>query len=495
MRPLFTFGRITKAVAGAIESVASAEVFVEPVRFDGHGPAVAILYAEEGEDGETLLEDPLVLARASPSGTSGPGTVSDLLRGPILVPALPGPVARPLRAALDGRDVTFLDEEPGALPRLAAERPDAAFAVPASLLSERLGLPRFRAAPLDPPLTATIVARGGTDTTGRAIVAAIRDRLAASDGATPFRPVLTLRGLRAFEAVGRLRGVMAAARGLGVAQPAVTEALRRMERALGAPLFERRRDGLLPTTRGERLRAAAPILSRLMADLDRGRAAAPGDRGGRIGLGLPPSAGPDDPLSGRVAAAIAAWRAAHPGARLRVTEAPSASLHALIRDGSLDLAVAEWAPSHMARLPLAPCEPLVALAAPGRALPSPLSLEDLARLPLILPGAGHGIRRVLDEAARTAGLRLHDVTEVASPALALALAREGAAVAVLPASALAGEAGVVAVPLAFPATRALLVVHGGERPLTEAERALVAALRTALRALRTRPEVEVTHAP
>ena len=147
-------------------------------------------------------------------------------------------------------DVAFSEEDAGALPRLAAERPEAAFLVPGSLLSDRLGLSGFVAVPLDPPLAVDIVLRGDGPL-ARDLAAALRSRLAAADGDTVFRPALTLRGIRIFDALCRVRGVTAAARGLGVAQPAVTEQLGKLERALGAPLFlRRRRDGLVPTVAG-----------------------------------------------------------------------------------------------------------------------------------------------------------------------------------------------------------------------------------------------------
>jgi DNA-binding transcriptional LysR family regulator len=77
----------------------------------------------------------------------------------------------------------------------------------------------------------------------------------------------SLRHFRAFEAVARLESISAAARDINLAQSSVTQAIRGLEKSVGARLFERRRSGcyvteigavLLPRVRNffERLRSA-----------------------------------------------------------------------------------------------------------------------------------------------------------------------------------------------------------------------------------------------
>ena len=62
--------------------------------------------------------------------------------------------------------------------------------------------------------------------------------------------ILSLRQLRAFEAVARLGSVSAAAREVNVSQPGVTQAVRTLEMRLRARLFERRRSGCYVTELG-----------------------------------------------------------------------------------------------------------------------------------------------------------------------------------------------------------------------------------------------------
>jgi LysR family transcriptional activator of mexEF-oprN operon len=67
---------------------------------------------------------------------------------------------------------------------------------------------------------------------------------------------LDLNLLRVFAVVADSDSVTAAAGRLYLTQPAVSAALRRLTRAVGAPLFTRRGRGLALTSRGESLRAA-----------------------------------------------------------------------------------------------------------------------------------------------------------------------------------------------------------------------------------------------
>jgi LysR family transcriptional activator of mexEF-oprN operon len=76
---------------------------------------------------------------------------------------------------------------------------------------------------------------------------------------------LDLNLLRVFAVVGESGSVTAAAARLYLTQPAVSAALRRLTRAVGAPLFARRGRGLGLTHRGERLLAEVrPHLHRLV---------------------------------------------------------------------------------------------------------------------------------------------------------------------------------------------------------------------------------------
>src|SRR3984893_9610372 len=73
---------------------------------------------------------------------------------------------------------------------------------------------------------------------------------------------MTLTQLEAFVLVARLGSVTAAARTLGVSDPAVSGALAALRAQLGDGLIERGRDGMILTRGGQRL---VPIASQMIA--------------------------------------------------------------------------------------------------------------------------------------------------------------------------------------------------------------------------------------
>ncbi len=123
---------------------------------------------------------------------------------------------------------------------------------------------------------------------------------------------LPLTALRAFEAAARLGGFAAAAEELSVSPGAVAQQVKALEAAIGAPLFERRAQGVAPTPLGaEAARGFTAAFDALGAAAARLRAGA-GPRAARIAA-LPALA--QLWLSPR----LPALRAAMPGIALSVT--------------------------------------------------------------------------------------------------------------------------------------------------------------------------------
>ncbi|CUH84202.1 LysR family transcriptional regulator [Thalassovita mediterranea] len=82
---------------------------------------------------------------------------------------------------------------------------------------------------------------------------------------TPNR-IRRLKHIEAFSAVISNGSISGAARQLGVSQPAVSQLIKSLEDAIGAPLFIRRNGAIFPTSRAESLREDA---IELLAHLDR----------------------------------------------------------------------------------------------------------------------------------------------------------------------------------------------------------------------------------
>ena len=100
---------------------------------------------------------------------------------------------------------------------------------------------------------------------------------------------LELRHLRIVCAVAEAGSVTKAAATLGLAQPAVTAQLRRIERSLGGELFQRGRQGVTPTPLGElvltRARVLLPAARELQDDALRMAASGRGPSGSQLRIG------------------------------------------------------------------------------------------------------------------------------------------------------------------------------------------------------------------
>ncbi|SCL22254.1 DNA-binding transcriptional regulator, LysR family [Micromonospora pallida] len=114
---------------------------------------------------------------------------------------------------------------------------------------------------------------------------------------------LELRHLRVVCAIAETGSVTKAASTLGLAQPALTAQLQRIERALGGALFDRDRRGARPTALGELVLARARVLLPAMKGLqdEAARLASAGDALSRYRFG-----GVNSPILGRLVHRIAA---------------------------------------------------------------------------------------------------------------------------------------------------------------------------------------------
>lgn len=114
---------------------------------------------------------------------------------------------------------------------------------------------------------------------------------------------LELRHLKVVVAIAETGSVTKAASQLGLAQPALTAQLQRIERTLGGPLFERDRRGARPTALGELVLARARVLLPAMKGLqdEAARLAGTGDVMTRYRVG-----GANSPIVGGLVHRLAA---------------------------------------------------------------------------------------------------------------------------------------------------------------------------------------------
>ncbi len=267
---------------------------------------------------------------------------------------------------------------------------------------------------------------------------------------------MELRQLRYFVAVARRRHFTAAAAALHVAQPALSQQIRQLERELGIALFDRTGRRVRLTGAGEAFLVRA---ERVLAEVDSARTEMAEFAGlvrGRVVVGALPSL-----AEHQLPALVAGFHARHPGLELVLREENTAELLALVAAGEVDLALVHrgQAPGDTAG-PTAPItleplftEPLVAVAAPGHpfAARGPLPLTALRDEPFILSKPGSVIRDTILAACAAAGLAPRVAFESGGQATVRALAAAGLGVAILPRSeAAAGGAAVAVVDLAPP---------------------------------------------
>jgi DNA-binding transcriptional LysR family regulator len=509
----FTIGRASKALLRAIAETEAADplLLVHPVWIDdsacpfdsgwetdlGLHPAGTITLQmiapadhcapSSAQHQITLMHDAWVLAyRVAGDHTVPP----DLASRTILVPAVSRGISEAIEAHIGQcrfRRWRLLEDHPGSLPRLMNEHPEAAFLIPGSVLSERLGLVNASSSRLEPPLITTLVARLDHESAvANRFLARLRQALVAPEQTTAFSPDLTSRRLRYFNLAHRLRSVSAAARLANVAQPALSEQLRKLELTLGARLFERRSSGVTPTMASAGFAPAAQTLERGLQQLKVGAMSSFPSRDRRLTLGVLPSVSQHGLLINRISEALLTLKARHPGTRITVQEGPAGTLQDWVVRGHVGLAILETGPPQLPRLPLGASEDLAVITDPRHALlpPGPVCFGDLAKLRLALPTSQFGLRQLLDSASRSQRVELRPVMEIDALAMLIAILRHQPIGTILPPSAIRRElqsGELAAHPIVSPSVaRRLFVIYSGDRTLTEPEREFVALLKDGL---------------
>lgn len=283
---------------------------------------------------------------------------------------------------------------------------------------------------------------------------------------------MDLRRLTYFLAVADHGGFTRAAKALFVSQPALSLAVRELERELGTDLLVRLGRGVSLTPAG---RALVEPARQTLRDVETARAAVASVAGletGTLALGSLPTLAAD-PL----ADLVGRFRAAHPGVVVDLA-APddTADLAALLLDGRCEVGIAEpySLPPALVTHELGRQRLLVILPPGTDRRRRTISVEELETVPFIAAPEGTSTRRLLDEAFAGAGLSPRVVVVAAQREAILPLVLAGAGAAMVP-EALAARAARMGALVAAPRpaiTRRVVVAHR-DGPLAPAARRFV----------------------
>lgn len=274
---------------------------------------------------------------------------------------------------------------------------------------------------------------------------------------------MELRQLRYFVAVAHKRHFTQAAEQLNVAQPALSQQIRQLERELGVPLFERTSRQVHLTSAGEALLVRA---ERILAEVEWVQMEMQEYSGlirGRIVIGALQSL-----EAFRFPALLARFHIRYPGIEIILREEATERLLALLNTGQLDLTIIQiidnsW-PLELTTAPIVTekllTEELVLVVAPDHALAhhQNIAVEELRNEAFISFKSGSGLRHAITQRSLTAGFTPRILLESGELGTIRSLVAEGLGISVLPRS-VAEAAGkdVAIVSLNPPSVRTLLL--------------------------------------
>ncbi|RWR34640.1 LysR family transcriptional regulator [Sinirhodobacter populi] len=287
--------------------------------------------------------------------------------------------------------------------------------------------------------------------------------------------MMDIRQLRYFVAIVEQGSFSRAASFLRVAQPALSLHVRNVEADLGTPLLIRTPRGVEPTEAGAILLRHARIIMDQFTVAEEEIRGHHDDPAGEVRLGVPGTIGQilAVPL-------ITAVRLRYPKIKLRIAEAMSGFILEWMREERVDLAVlygqADEHGIHTERL----LEEDLRFFGPVRKIgeeivPAPggaISFAQVAQMPLILPGKGHGLRDLLNRHAEMMQVDLNTIIDVDSYGNIKSLVTEGLGYSILPENAIAAEVAQGRLrrwPIESPAiSRSIHLASSASRPLTNA---------------------------
>lgn len=289
---------------------------------------------------------------------------------------------------------------------------------------------------------------------------------------------MDLKHLRALVTVAETGNVTRASALLNVVQPAVSRYLRLLEEDLGVPLFVRSSQGMQLTADGHTL---VEYARRALNELERARAElrpAHNSVSGVVTVGLIPSI--SNFLCSNLVSTVSRC---YQDIQVTIVTGDAVRLQSWIETGELDVAIVyDQTPLlTIQAIPLLEEEYwVVGSRRAGFSADKPVTFEQLASMPLVLPRAPRGLRAIVDHAARLDGLLLNVVAETNAVSVQRALVLGGQGVTILPRVAVVDDLAdgrLTCAPLIEPGlVRRLALAQSSTRQATKAASCVAAAL-------------------
>jgi len=240
---------------------------------------------------------------------------------------------------------------------------------------------------------------------------------------------MEIQQLRYAVAIADTGTFTAAARECFVAQPSLSQSIKRLERELGVELFSRTGRAVVPTAAGEAFLAEARHTLHSFDRIGPEVGAVAGLTAGHLDLVALPTLA-IDPL----ASLVGGFRRRYPGVTVRLAHPEGTEdLLRSVRDGASEIGITEWPASSdgLVVVPLGRQEIVVAFP-PGTGRRASLRPGDLADYPIIAMPVGTSMRALLDQMLDDAGIRPAIVVETDQRELIMPLVQGGAGVALVP---------------------------------------------------------------
>ena len=416
---------------------------------------------------------------------------------------------RPLaRSALDPADI----------PEFCANGAIVCLLLPRSMVSMRIDATQVSIHRLsDGPSARLIVRVRNGEAAALAFVAQLAHALEAPESGQIYRPGITLKQLRYFDAVFSHRKIGLAARRLHVAQPALSSQLAILERRLGVRLFDRLPSGIGIRPEANRL---AVLASAVLTQIDALASALPtanseqrtDHRPSRhrptLCIGLSAELDGMSAMARALCATLLAWERLPDSPKVQILQQPIASRDFHLRGVALDFVIGYRAPGwrrrpafasstvHAENLPqddpfqLAAADPLVLVSDPSLMGidPGEIALARIASLQVAMSASGTSVRETITAAASLARVRIEPHFVIDSDAAIQVLVRTAPVGAIVPAS--IARAWCEAAPLQCnrivePGLDLVLsIMHDPGRDLTEPALAFISLLRQTIESKR-----------